>query len=161
MKISKHSVGIIHYTLKGDDGEVLDSSVGQEPLAYLQGHGNLIAGLEKDLVGKEAGDKFQSTVAPKEGYGEYDKGLEMEVPKSQFDGDADINVGMQFQAQIGERPQVFTVTEVEGDKIKINGNHALAGETLHFDVEVVEVRKATKEELEHGHVHGPHGHHHH
>jgi len=160
MQVAEDSVVLIHYTLTNDKGEVLDSSSGGEPLAYLQGAGNIIPGLEKALVGKQAGDKLVVKVLPAEGYGERDDSLIQQVPKRAFQGVAQIQPGMSFTAQSNNGPMQVTVTAVTGDMVTVDGNHPLAGETLNFDVEVTEVRKATLEELSHGHVHGAGGHHH-
>jgi FKBP-type peptidyl-prolyl cis-trans isomerase SlyD len=161
MQIAQDSVVSIHYTLTNDAGEVLDSSSGGDALVYLQGHGNLIPGLERELDGKKAGDKLTVRIAPVDGYGEQDAGLIQDVPRSAFAGVADIQVGMQFQAQSNHGPRTVTITKVEGDSITVDGNHPLAGQHLNFAVEITEVRAATEEELSHGHVHGPGGHHHH
>jgi len=154
MQIAKNAVVSIHYTLKDDAGAVLDSSEGGEPLAYLHGNGNLVPGLEAELDGKAKGAAFAVSVAPQHGYGERDAKLVQRVPKRMFEGQ--IDVGMRFHAG----PSVVTVTQVQGDMVTVDGNHPLAGQNLHFAVEVVEVRAATEEELEHGHVHGAGGHHH-
>ncbi|MGI9275096.1 MAG: FKBP-type peptidyl-prolyl cis-trans isomerase [Endozoicomonas sp.] len=159
MKITDKKVALIHYTLKNDGGEVLDSSEGHEPLAYLHGMGNIIEGLENALVDKQAGDKLKVSVEAAEGYGEYDENLVQPVPKEQF-GEHEVEVGMQFHADTAIGPRVVTVTAIDGDEVIIDANHSLAGENLNFDVEVVEVREPTKEELDHGHVHGPGGHEH-
>jgi FKBP-type peptidyl-prolyl cis-trans isomerase SlyD len=160
MQIAKDAVVTIHYTLKNDAGETLDSSAGGDPLVYLQGNGNLIPGLENALEGKQAGDKVSVKVSPGEGYGEYDKALVQQVPRRSFKGIANVQVGMQFQVQSDRGPRAVTVTHVVGDMVTVDGNHPLAGQNLNFDVEVAEVRVATDEELAHGHVHGPGGHHH-
>lgn len=160
MQIVKDAVVQIHYTLKNDAGEVLDSSSSAEPLAYMQGHGNLIAGLEKALEGKRAGDSLNVTVAPEEGYGVRDEDLVQDVPRSAFEGIPNVEVGMQFHAESNHGPRTVTVTKVSPDNITVDGNHPLADQTLHFAVEIIEVRAASKEELSHGHVHGPGGHHH-
>jgi len=160
MQVAENSVVLIHYTLTNDQGEVLDSSSGGEPLAYLHGSGNIIPGLEKALEGKQAGDKLVVKVAPADGYGERNDSLIQQVPKRAFQGVAQIQPGMSFTAQSSQGPMQVTVTAVAGDMVTVDGNHPLAGETLNFDVEVTEVRKATLEELSHGHVHGPGGHHH-
>ena len=160
MEISSDRVVIIHYTLKDDSGTVLDSSAGGEPLAYIQGHGNLVSGLEKALEGKEHGSSLAVVVAPAEGYGERDEALIQRVPKRTLQGSGDIKKGMQFQARTDDGMRLFTVTAVIGDMVTLDGNHPLADQTLHFDIEVVGVREATAEELEHGHVHGAGGHHH-
>jgi FKBP-type peptidyl-prolyl cis-trans isomerase SlyD len=150
----------IHYTLKDDSGTVLDSSAGGEPLAYIQGHGNLVTGLEKALEGKPDGSKLAVVVPPAEGYGMRDESLIKRVPKRTLQGSGQIKKGMQFQARTDDGMRLFTVTAVAGDMVTLDGNHPLADQTLHFDVAVVGVREATAEELEHGHVHGAGGHHH-
>jgi FKBP-type peptidyl-prolyl cis-trans isomerase SlyD len=157
MKISKDKVAAIHYTLKDNSGKVLDSSTGKAPLYYLHGSGNLILGMEEGLEGKVKGDKFLLRVSPEKGYGVKDASLTQKVPRSAF-GDQKVEKGMQFQTNQGG---VVTVTEVGLDSITVDANHPLAGVELNFDVEIVEVRDASKDELSHGHVHGPDGHHHH
>lgn len=160
MKISQNKVASIEYTLTDDSGEVLDTSVGGEPLAYIQGMGNIIPGLEAALEGKEVGDSLKVTVAPEDGYGEQNDALVQQVPREMFQGVDEIEIGMQFHAQTAQGLTVITVTEVIEDLITVDGNHPLAGKTLNFDVKVVDVRDATEEELEHGHAHGAGGHHH-
>jgi FKBP-type peptidyl-prolyl cis-trans isomerase SlyD len=150
----------IHYTLKDDGGAVLDSSAGGEPLAYIQGHGNLVVGLEKALEGKQDGNSVSVIVSPAEGYGIRDESLIQRVPKRALQGSGTIKKGMQFQARTDDGMRLFTVTAIIGDMITLDGNHPLADQNLHFDVNIVGVREATAEELEHGHVHGPGGHHH-
>jgi FKBP-type peptidyl-prolyl cis-trans isomerase SlyD len=161
VEITADRVVLIHYTLKGDDGAVIDSSAGGEPLAYIHGHGNLVAGLEKALDGKRDGDKVVVSVAPADGYGVHDGALIQRVPKRSLQGAGQIKKGMQFQGQTPEGMRLFTVTALVGDMVTLDGNHPLADKTLNFDVDVVTVREATSEELEHGHVHGAGGHHHH
>lgn len=160
MEITADRVVLIHYTLKDDAGAVLDSSAGGEPLAYIQGHGNLVAGLEKALEGKEDGNTVAVAVAPADGYGVHDAKLIQRVPKRSLQGAGEIKKGMQFQARTEDGMRLFTVAGVVGDMVTLDGNHPLADQTLHFDVEIVQVREATSEELEHGHVHGAGGHHH-
>jgi FKBP-type peptidyl-prolyl cis-trans isomerase SlyD len=160
MQIAKNTAVQIHYTLKNDAGEVLDSSEGSEPLAYLQGNGNLIPGLEKALEGKRAGEDVNVAIPPEDGYGVRDASLIQDVPRSAFEGIAQLEVGMQFQADSNHGPRTVTVTQVSADLITVDGNHPLADQTLHFAVKIIEVRAASKEELSHGHVHGPGGHHH-
>jgi FKBP-type peptidyl-prolyl cis-trans isomerase SlyD len=160
MSIQKDSVVTFHYTLKDDAGEVIDSSDGGDPLAYLHGHGNLVAGLERELTGKVAGDKLNVKVTPADGYGEYDQSMVQRVPRRQLKGIAKIQVGMKLHAQTQEGPREVTVTQVLGDTVTIDANHPLAGKHLNFAIHVTDVREATAEELEHGHVHGAHGHHH-
>jgi len=160
MQIAQDIVVSIHYTLTDDAGETVDSSVGGDPLFYLHGNGNLVPGLEHALEGKQVGDKVQVIVAPADGYGEYDKQLVQRVPRRAFKGVADVKAGMQFQVQSDQGPRSVTVTNVAGDMVTVDGNHPLAGKNLNFAVEVMEVRKPSEEELAHGHVHGPGGHHH-
>ncbi len=162
MLIAQDKVVLIHYTLTNDKGEVVDSSSGGAPLSYLHGKGNIIPGLEKALEGKQAGDKLDVKVAPAEGYGERDDQLVQQVPRRAFAGVQDVQPGMQFHAQgSGGQMRVVTVVRIAGDMVTVDGNHPLAGENLTFAVEVTEVRDASEEELAHGHVHGPGGHHHH
>jgi FKBP-type peptidyl-prolyl cis-trans isomerase SlyD len=161
MQIAQDSVVSIHYTLKNDAGEVLDSSEGAEPLVYMHGNGNLIPGLEQALMGKSAGEKLAVSIAPDQAYGERDASLVQEVPRSAFRNVQTIEVGMQFQADSNQGPRMVTVVQVTDTTVTVDGNHPLAGEQLHFTVEITEVRAATQEELDHGHVHGPGGHHHH
>jgi len=160
VEITADTVVLIHYTLKDDSGEIIDSSAGGEPLAYIQGHGNLVPGLEKALEGKQDGSTLAVTVSPAEGYGIRDEKLVQSVPKRTLQGAGEIRKGMQFQARTEDGIRVFTVTGIAGDMVMLDGNHPLADQNLHFDIEVVSVREATTEELEHGHVHGAGGHHH-
>jgi FKBP-type peptidyl-prolyl cis-trans isomerase SlyD len=156
MQISKHKVASIHYTLTDNSGKILDSSAGREPLTYIQGIGNLIPGMEEGLEGKLKGDKFNLKVNPEKGYGVKNDKMVQKVPRSAFGGQ-DVKVGMQFQTNQGS---VVTVTEVGLAEITVDGNHPLAGVELNFAVEVMEIRNATADEISHGHVHGPGGHHH-
>jgi FKBP-type peptidyl-prolyl cis-trans isomerase SlyD len=160
VQVSSDKVVLIHYTLKDDAGEVVDTSGGGEPLAYIQGHGNLVQGLEKALEGKDKGSKVTVSVPPEEGYGKFDPKLIQRVPKRSMQSAGQIKKGMQFQARTEDGMRVFTVTALVGDMVTLDGNHPLADKTLHFAVEVVDVRDASAEELEHGHVHGVGGHHH-
>ncbi|GAC1625861.1 MAG: peptidylprolyl isomerase [Nevskia sp.] len=160
MQIADRCVAYFHYTLTNDAGEVLDSSSGRDPLPYMHGKGNIVPGLEKALAGKKVGDKLDVVVAPEEGYGPHIESLVQVVPKSAFQGVANLEPGMQFQAESNMGPVSVVVTAVEGDSVTVDGNHPLAGETLHFAVEITEVRDATVEEVMHGHVHGVGGHHH-
>jgi FKBP-type peptidyl-prolyl cis-trans isomerase SlyD len=159
VEITADRVVTIHYTLKDESGAVLDSSSGGDPLAYIQGHGNLVSGLEKAIEGKEDGAAVSVVVSPAEGYGTRDEALIQRVPKRTLQG-GNIKKGMQFQARTDDGMRLFTVTAVIGDMVTLDGNHPLADRQLHFDVQVVSVREATAEELEHGHVHGAGGHHH-
>lgn len=161
MQIDDKTVVSIHYTLKNDTGEVLDTSEGEAPLAYLQGASNIVAGLENALLGKQAGDKLDVNVSPEDGYGPQREELVQKVPHENFQGvGSEIQVGMQFMAQAPWGEQPVTVLAVEEDGVTLDGNHPLAGQTLNFAVEVVEVRAATEEEIAHGHAHGEGGHHH-
>nr|WP_203434401.1 peptidylprolyl isomerase [Nitrosococcus halophilus] len=160
MQVSDRKVVYIHYTLKNKEGTVLDSSSQETPLAYIHGIGSIIPGLEKALAGKSEGDKFNISVDPEEAYGERNETLIQAVPRDAFQGVEDLQEGMQFQAQTPSGPQLITVTEIGTEQVMVDANHPLAGETLDFDVEVVDIREATEEELEHGHVHGAGGHHH-
>ena len=153
MIVEKDRVVSIDYTLRDNNGNLIDSSEGSDPLEYLHGNGNIIPGLEKALAGKKAGDKLTCSIAAADAYGERDDSLIFKVNKSEFEG-ADIAVGMQFEAHGEEGAQIVTVVGIEGEEVTIDANHPLAGETLNFDVKIVDVREATSEELEHGHVHG-------
>jgi FKBP-type peptidyl-prolyl cis-trans isomerase SlyD len=160
MRVGNNAVVLIHYTLTRDNGEEIDSSAGGDPLAYLHGRGNLIRGLESQLEGKVAGDAVQARVAPQDAYGEVNPELVQNVARSAFSGIDTIEVGMRFQTPTTQGPRVAVVTEVSADTIRLDANHPLAGQHLNFAVEIMEVRAATMEELSHGHVHGPGGHHH-
>ncbi len=160
MQIARNKVVSIHYTLRDEQGTVIDSSSGRAPLAYLHGKGNIIPGLEQALAGKGAGDKLDVTVAPEQAYGARDERLVQILPRSRFPEGAELAVGMQLRASGPQGPRMVTVRKVERDFVTVDGNHPLAGRTLHFSVEVAEVRKATHEEVAHGHVHGPGGHRH-
>ena len=150
-----------HYTVKDKSGKKVDSSVGSDPMSFLEGSGQIIPGLESALKDVKAGDKKSVDVKAAEAYGEYDKELKFDVPKTQFPKGEQIEVGMQFRAgQPGEPSPVFTVTSVSDASISVDGNHPLAGQDLSFEVEVVDVRDATLEEIKHGHAHGPGDHHH-
>lgn len=160
MQIAERCVASFHYTLTNEEGEIIDSSSGREPLAYLHGAGNIVQGLEQEMTGKRAGDTFNVVVPPELGYGLHHEALLQKVPREAFQGVDEIEPGMQFHANGPNGPMAVTVAEVDGETVTIDGNHPLAGETLHFAIEVTEVREATEEELAHGHVHGAGGHHH-
>lgn len=148
MQIAKDSVVKLHYTLYDDDGLELDSSVGKTPLEYIHGKGMLISGLEAMLEGKEAGAKFKAVIEPSEAYGEFNKNLIVEIPRSQFETDMPIEIGMAFQAGTTDGSSVLVhVIGINDDIITVDGNHELAGKRLTFDVEVVSVRKASDTEL--------------
>jgi FKBP-type peptidyl-prolyl cis-trans isomerase SlyD len=161
LKIADDHVVSFHYTLTNNRGEELDSSVGAEPLTILQGAGNIIPGLEDALAGKTQGDAFKVTIQPEDGYGVRHPELMQVMPREAFAGVSKLEIGMEFTAQgPNGHTQRVGITAIDGDDITIDGNHPLAGEVLHFAVTIEEVRKASNEELEHGHVHGPGGHHH-
>jgi FKBP-type peptidyl-prolyl cis-trans isomerase SlyD len=160
MQIADKMVVTLDYTLKDDDGNILDSS-NDGNFAYLHGAQNIIPGLENALTGKSAGDEVNVTVNPAEGYGERNDSMVQAVPRDMFDSEQEIEVGMQFHAQSPEGDMVVvTVMDVDDENITVDGNHPLAGMNLNFGVKVLDVREATTEELDHGHVHGPGGHHH-
>lgn len=159
MQIADNTAVSIHYTLTNDDGEVLDSSIDDDALVYLHGEGNIISGLEQALNGKVVGDKFKVRLDAEDAYGELIEDRVQVIPRSMFEGIDELEVGMQFQADVSEGPGAVTIIKIEGDDVTIDGNHPLAGMALTFDVEVVDVRAATEEELDHGHVHGAGCHH--
>ena len=150
MQIADNTAVSIHYTLTNDDGETLDSSIGSDALTYLHGKGNIIAGLEQALNGKAVGDKFNVRIEPEEAYGLFMEERIQVVPRQLFQGIDDLEVGMQFHADVG----IITIIDIDGNDITIDGNHPLAGVALTFDVEVVDIREATADELAHGHIHG-------
>ena len=150
----------LHYTLKDSSGKTLESSFGDEPMSYLEGVGQIIPGLENALRGVKKGDKKNVTVTARDAYGEHEKELIVQVPRAHMPK-KEIEIGEQFHAQGPDgAPAMVTVTAVDADHVTVDGNHPLAGQALTFDVEVIDVRDATKEEITHGHSHGPGGHHH-
>lgn len=161
MQISKNSVVTLNYTLTNDQGEILDESQDGSFL-YMHGAGGIIPGLESLLEGKSAGDTFTAHIEPADGYGERDDSMVQVVPRDMFDKEHPIEEGIQFHAESPEGDMLtVTVTKVEGDDITVDGNHPLAGIALNFDIKITDIREASAEEIEHGHVHGPGGHHHH
>lgn len=161
MQIAQHSVVSMHYTLTDDAGNVIDSSANADPLTYLQGAGNIIPGLENALLGMRAGEQRNVRVAPEEGYGLVLEELIQQVPVEMFQGVEQVEPGMTFQAQDHSGYiQRVEVKSVDGNIVTIDANHPLAGQHLNFDITIVEVRPASEEEVAHGHVHGPGGHHH-
>ena len=159
--IKQNSVVTMHYELKDDQGEVLDSSKGQDPLVYLHGAGNIIIGLEEELFGKSVGDQIEAVISPEKGYGMPVEALVQTVPKEAFGEEIDkVEVGMRFQAETEQGPVPVVVTGMDGATVTVDGNHPLAGKELHFNVSIAEVRDASAEEIEHGHVHGSGGHQH-
>lgn len=153
--VAENLVVDFHYTLTNDQGEVLDSSAGNDPLPYLHGFGNIIPGLENALLGLQVGDKKDVTVQPEDGYGPVFPEMRQEVPREAFQGVDEITVGMRFTAESDRGPLPVEVVAVSDTHVTVDGNHPLAGQVLHFAVEVVGIRAATDTELEHGHVHTP------
>lgn len=153
MKIDKDTAVSFHYTLTDQGGEVLDSSDGREPLAYLHGHDQIIPGLERQLDGLDVGARVRLHVPAAEAYGEIDAERQFEVPRSKFPADEELIPGTQVMSQGGGAPSVFTIKEIREDVVVLDGNHPLAGKDLTFAIEVVSVRAATAEEIAHGHVH--------
>ncbi|MFY0639857.1 MAG: peptidylprolyl isomerase [Bermanella sp.] len=161
MTIAENKVVTLEFTVKNaETGEVIETSVDSEPLVYLHGFNNLVPGLENELSGKVVGDSYDVTVSPEEGYGVRDESLVQEVPMEAFQGIENVQVGMAFTADGAQGPVVVEVTAVEGDVVTVDANHPLADIKLAFSGEVKEIRDASAEELEHGHVHGPGGHQH-
>jgi FKBP-type peptidyl-prolyl cis-trans isomerase SlyD len=160
MIISNDKVVTIDYSLTDEEGELIDSSVGEEPLIYLHGHHGIIPGLEQALAGHRTGDKVEVSIPPEEGYGDWDEDLVEVVAKEDFDDPEDLEIGTQFETETDEGARLATVIDIEGEDVTVDLNHPLAGMTLNFDVTVLDVRDATAEELAHGHVHGEHGHDH-
>jgi len=159
MKIEKDRVVRFHYTVSEAGQEPLETSEGREPLAILIGHGNIIPGLEKAMEGREAGEKFEVDVTAAEAYGERREGLTQRVPKKHFKG-ARLEPGMQAVLPTNFGPRAVTIQKVGMSVVDVDLNHPMAGKDLHFAIEIVEVREASAEEIEHGHVHGDGGHHH-
>jgi FKBP-type peptidyl-prolyl cis-trans isomerase SlyD len=162
MKIERGRVVRMHYTLRDEGGATIESSGGREPLTYLHGYGQLVPGLEKALDGSQAGLRTTVEVAPKDAYGEKDPQAVIRAPREDFPEGLELAPGVEVQADTPDGPITFTVVAVEEKEAVLDANHPLAGKTLTFDVEVLEVRDATAEEIAHGHVHGPggaHGHH--
>ncbi len=154
MKITDQCIVFMNYTLTDDQGQTIDSNVGSDPMPYLHGGNNIVVGLEKALAGKTAGETVKVAVQPEEGYGPVVPEAIQTIPKEAFGEGQDIEPGMQFQAQGPEgQVQVITIKEVTDEGIMVDGNHPLAGQVLNFEVEIMEVREATAEELEHGHPH--------
>lgn len=151
--VENDKVIYLDFVLKNEQGEVLDSSQNGEQLIYLHGANDIIPGLENALTGKTLGEEMQTVIPPSEAYGEYEVSLVDEVSREQFPGIEDLQPGMQFQTSMDDgAPMVIQITKVEGDKITVDGNHPLAGMTLLFDLKIADIRDATAEELEHGHV---------
>lgn len=151
-----------HYTLTNSAGKTLDSSQGQGPLTFLEGGQQIIPGLESELLKLRTGDKKRIEVKAAEAYGEYMEEMKISIDKNRLPNPDKVKVGDQFQAQDPSgNATVFTITQVSDTEVELDGNHPLAGQDLFFDVEITEIREATKDEVAHGHAHGPGGHHHH
>jgi FKBP-type peptidyl-prolyl cis-trans isomerase SlyD len=159
-RVADEMIVSLDYTLRLDDDQVIDSSAGREPLEFIQGQGHIIPGLERELYGMAVGDQKQVSVPAAEGYGEHDESRIQLVERDAFGPGTELEVDMGVQMQDPQTGQVFqgTISEIRADHVVIDFNHPLAGETLHFDVTIAGLRPATEEELDHGHVHGPHGH---
>lgn len=158
MKIDKDSVVTLAYTLTDNEENVIDKS-DNGSFCYLHGASNIIPGLENALAGKTAGDELAVTVQPEDGYGVRDDARMQDVPRDMFPVDQEIEAGMQFNAQSPDgQEMLLTIAKIENDVITVDGNHPLAGTVLNFDVKIMDIRTATSEEIEHGHVHGPAGH---
>lgn len=153
MEIVQNAVVEINFVLNDSKGNLVDTSEGDEPLLYIQGHDQMIPGLEQELAGKKVGDKFSAVIEPKDAYGTRNENLVIEASAEDFGEGAEIEVGAQFFAQAEDEERIATVVSVDGDNIVVDLNHPLADETLHLDVEVVSVRMATEQELAHQHTH--------
>jgi len=160
MTIKSGTVVTMHYTLKNKAGDIIDSSEGKSPLTYLQGSQNIVIGLEKALEGMNAGDAVKAVVSPEEGYGVKRDDLLQTVPITQFDAPERVIPGAEFQVDTNQGVQSILIKEVNGTDVVVDFNHPLAGETLFFDIDIVEIRESTEEEKDHGHVHGVGGHQH-
>jgi FKBP-type peptidyl-prolyl cis-trans isomerase SlyD len=150
-----------HYTLTDKSGTVLDSSIGDEPLYFLENSQQIIPGLEKVIALMNTGDKKKIEVLAADAYGDVNPELVVKVKKTQFPPDAQLTVGDQFQVNNDQHSPVFTIMSIESDEVTVDGNHPMAGKDLFFDVEIIGMRDATAEEMSHGHAHGAHGHGHH
>jgi FKBP-type peptidyl-prolyl cis-trans isomerase SlyD len=159
--VGKDMVVTFHYTLRNESGDILDSSSGAEPLSYLHGYKNIVPGLENALLGKSVGAQFKVTVAPAEGYGEREDEMVIQVPKAEWDLPEHVGAGEIVELQSPEGHIVpAVIVEIGAEFVVLDANHPLAGEQLFFEIELTEIRAATKEELDHGHVHGAGGHQH-
>ena len=160
MKAGHGKVVRVHYRLTGDDGTLLDSSEGQEPLTYLHGYDGLLPGLERGIEGMEAGQRASVDLVAADAYGAHDPEAVIHASRDQFPEDLVLTPGLEVSARSDEGTMTFRVVEVSDQGVVLDGNHPLAGQNLHFDVNVLEVREATAEEIAHGHVHGVHDHEH-
>tara|TARA_B000000460_G_scaffold85022_1_gene59255 strand:- start:2413 stop:2898 length:486 start_codon:yes stop_codon:yes gene_type:complete len=158
--VEQDSVVSVMYTgTFPESGEVFDTNVNQQPLVFLVGHGNMIEGFEQEMLGAAMGETREFTLTPERAYGSRDEANVQSIPRSQFPEGMELEVGMVLGAQSDQGPMQFTVVDVNDEIVIVDLNHQMAGHTLHFSVEVVEIREATSDELAHGHAHGP-GHHH-
>lgn len=157
MFIEANSVVVLHFAVTDDKGELIDDTRDSQPLEFLMGSGYLVPGLEAELEGLKVGDDFDVTIQPEQGYGIYDPELVQEVPAELFEGVEGVEPGMAFSAETDEGHRTVIVTAVEDDIIVVDANHPFAGRTLQFNGEVIGLREATEEELEHGHIHGAGG----
>ncbi len=160
MNIQQNSVVTFHYRLTTDENEFIEDSTGGEPLVYLHGYGNLISGMEKALEGKSVNESFSVTIPPEDAYGENLDDLVQIVPIDAFEGVDELAVGLRFTATTDQGDVPVVIRAITEEKVTVDGNHPLAGKTLNFSVEIKEIREASAEEIEHGHVHGAGGHHH-
>ena len=160
MTVAKNKVVTIAYSLADADGEIFDSSTENGNLAYLHGTNFLVPGIERRLEGQTVGFELSTVVSPADGYGEYDESLIFQVTRKDFSAGTDLYEGLEFEAEVRDELRVCTIAGIEGDTITVDANHPLAGETLHVQATIVDIREATKDELKHGHAHGEHGHHH-
>ena len=161
--VADNLVVLFTYTLTDSEGVEIDAS-GDDPMPYLHGADNIVPGLEREMAGKKVGDAFEVVVSPEDGYGEYEEGAMQRVERDAFPADVDIEVGMPFMLEAPDGSLVtIWITDVDDETIAFDTNHPLAGEELHFSIQITGIRAATEEELDHGHPHGPDGteaHHH-
>lgn len=150
LKVEDNKVVTFEYTLKNDNGEILDSSSKNAPLEYLHGAGNIVPGLEAEMEGKKVGDKFKASVEPEDAYGLRFEELVQKIDKDKLSHLPNLEVGMQLQAYDEDGMQILTVVDISDTEVTLDGNHPLAGEKLHFDVEIVDIREATEDEIEFG-----------
>jgi FKBP-type peptidyl-prolyl cis-trans isomerase SlyD len=160
MVIEVDKIATVHYTGTFPEGEVFDTSEGRDPLTFLVGHQQMVAGFEDEMLGAAVGEKREFTLTPERAYGERDDGAIQVVPREQFPEDMELKVGMVMAAQTEQGPLKFSVADITEESVTVDFNHEMAGKTLRFAVEVVDIRDAAPEELSHGHVHGPGGHQH-
>lgn len=157
MQIENEKVALFHFELKNEKGETIDSSEGQAPLGYIHGQNNLMPGLEKAMAGHKKGDKFNVNLDPEDAFGPRQEDLIKEVPLNEFENPQELKPGTNLQVHSPQGEQIVTVVEVLADSVRVDFNHPFAGQSLRFDIEVVEVRDATPDELSHGHLHGEGG----